>query len=276
MPTFKPGLVSLSLKLPRNRTGDKAQVRVRASATRRSRTTSDGNEEQYNNNCNRNISNHASGRMCRLGLTKKTILEDGWETYKSTGLNSHMFTKKGLYMKVTKYGQKDYKDEFCTKINTRIRKIWRLKNILGAHAPKIDFLEVCAFNDYPALVTIMKDAGKVNQNIPIVDDRHIKNAAVEMADSGVYSLDLFACTSHNLRVNTGNLAFRMTPKNRKLKVVFLDIDDVSQFQDTRNVPREELVYLWTFVINKCLNRPTNMINIDRYDEMSKHFIPLFK
>jgi hypothetical protein len=119
---------------------------------------------------------------------------------------------------------------------------------------------------------MMNDAGIVNKDIHSVTNRHIHNAAVEMATSRVYSHDLHTRDGH---INTGNIAFRMTPQKQKLNVVFLDLDDVAQYQDTSNVPQQELIYLWTFLIRKCLKRPTPELDRMRYSLLSDHFLPLF-
>ena len=227
---------------------------------------------KYNNNCNRTFSLHGFGELCALGLNHERLMKNGWQLKDTGGANSVIYVHTPSYLKISK-GPSARLDTlaFCQRANNHIRKIRSLKEKLGSFAPRIHYLQVCGWNESPHLIMMMNDAGIVNKNIPDVTDKHITAAAFEMVHSGVYSYDLY---TRDGRMNTGNIAFRLTPKKKKLNVMFLDLDDVSQYQDTTNVPAHDLLYLWKFIIYKCLRRPTEELDLRRFYHMSQRFVPL--
>ena len=81
--------------------------------------------------------------------------------------------------------------------------------------------------------------------------------------------------TERVKVNTGNLVFRLTPARRALVVRFLDVDVPSNFMDTSRVPRALLTTVWDKVVRTCLRLPTEPVtHVERY-LLSEHWTPLF-
>lgn len=248
-------------------------------------------EPRFDSHCNQRVSDRGFGKLCTQGLDDDILRANGWQRKKTGGANSIIYTKLNSYLKICKGHDATFAvNTFCKMMSTRMVDIRSLQKTLGQHAPRIQFLQVCPWNTKPYLVMMMQDAGIVHTPMPYVKDEQIVAAAYEMADCNVFSSDLITDSGH---VNTGNLAFRLTPGGRKLKVAFLDLDDVSQYCwiDEKGLRREltqrrlkkethddvfDMVDVWIFVIRTCLHRTDGLsLDLNEYATITKHFIKMF-
>jgi hypothetical protein len=90
----------------------------------------------------------------------------------------------------------------------------------------------------------------------------IETAALRLAHNGVFSDDIL---TERVRVNTGNLAFSLSKKARRLRVIFLDIDATENFVDTSHVPIDAMFTLWYKIICECLGVASEPITYMEYE-----------
>ena len=226
---------------------------------------------EYDSNCNIKIKKIGEiNKICINGITKTVLEELGWKEKETSGRNSYIYEKGNKVIKIVKsdYFIRNYNyfdGEFCENAPKIIKKIKAVHELLKGHVPKLHHVKVCNY-DGPRLFLLMEKAGIVNEKMENVKESQISNAANEMVNLGVFSTDIYT----DNKVNTGNLAF--TIYRNKLRVKFLDIDDITQYVFTDKVDDEQMYNLWWYVINVCLHRKVEPFSQMEYSRIKKSFV----
>lgn len=224
----------------------------------------------YNDNCNTTMDRRGYLRLCKSALTRKGLESDGWRHTETSGRNSYIFKRKNWVLKVVKhYTTRDF---YCPSISETVKRIHLLCENLGPLSPRVRHIRVCSWYREPALTLLMRDEGETHVSLPSVTDLQLRQVVRRLVQSDVMSRDVITDV---IRVNTGNLVFRVSPTGRTLSVRFLDVDVPENFMNTTNVPKDLLERIWYKVVRTCLRRPTPVITHAEMDALSSFWTPLF-
>lgn len=241
------------------------------SPARSSPGSSIGDDEEYDSVCNARLNPRGINVMCRNDVSHRALENRGWVRLRTSGANSFIYRKGTKILKVRK--SHILRRYFCENVFVVMENIRRVHRFLGMLVPRLYHLKVCARSGEPAIMIVMQNAGVVNAPMPEVSSEQIEATSRAMVSHGIFSRDVFTET---LKVNVGNLAFRLTKERKILRVTFLDFDDVNQFVWTQRCDDVLMQRLWSHVIRRCLHLPSQGITYEEWNALREQFVSLIE
>lgn len=230
----------------------------------------EGETVAYDANCNTPMHRRGHMRLCKDGMTSETLEKIGWTRMQTSGRNSYIFKRRYWILKIVKHYTA--RNSYCRSVLPLVERIQLLCDNMGSFAPRVRSVRICDWNGEPALALMMRDEGDTQVDLPSVTETQIRSVVQRLVRSGIMSLDIVTETA---RINTGNLAFRLSPAGRTLTVRFLDVDVPENFMNTTLVPAPVLERVWDAVVRACLQRPYDPISYADLDALSSAWTPLF-